>query len=52
MRRRLSVGRPRFVSMENRNPRDLTTADAAFVTDHLLVGGDLDTQDNELAAAS
>ncbi len=34
------------------NPRSpvLTTADAAFVTPHLLVGGDLDTQDLGLAA--
>ena len=31
------------------NTRELATADADFVTDHLLVGGDLDTQDNELA---
>ena len=31
------------------NTRGLSTADADFVTDHLLVGGDLDTQDNELA---
>lgn len=35
--------------MENRNRPDLTSADAAFVTDHLLVGGDFDTQDTELA---
>jgi dual specificity phosphatase 3 len=35
--------------MENRNPPDLATADAAFVTDQLLVGGDFDTQDTELA---
>lgn len=27
----------------------LDVADAAFVTDHLLVGGDLDTRDDELA---
>ncbi len=32
-------------------PRPLTTADAAFVTDHLLVGGDLDTRDEQLAAS-
>lgn len=34
-------------------PRDLalTTANAAFVTKQLLVGGDLDTRDTELAAS-
>jgi hypothetical protein len=31
-------------------PPALHTADAAFVTPHLLVGGDLDTTDNELAS--
>lgn len=29
----------------------LTVADAAFVTEHLLVGGDLDTRDEQLAAS-
>jgi len=31
-------------------PPRLTAADAVFVTDHLLVGGDLDTADDEHAA--
>ena len=29
----------------------LTVADASFVTEHLLVGGDLDTRDDQLAAS-
>ena len=33
------------------SPPQLRTADAAFVTDHLLVGGDLDTRDEQLAAS-
>ncbi|GAB3663297.1 hypothetical protein GCM10027596_26250 [Nocardioides korecus] len=34
------------------NPRpNLATADADFVTDHLVVGGDLDTRDEQLAAS-
>ena len=37
------------MSMENQSAPELSTADADFVTGHLLVGGDLDTQDNELA---
>ncbi len=43
------MGRPRFGVDGEPNPRELSTADADFVTDHLLVGGDFDTQDNELA---
>jgi dual specificity phosphatase 3 len=31
-------------------PRELLVADAAFVTDRLLVGGDLDTRDEQLAS--
>ena len=37
--------------MDHRAARALSTADAAFVTPHLLVGGDLDTRDVELAAS-
>ena len=32
-------------------PPRLATADAVFVTGHLLVGGDLDTPDDEHASA-
>ena len=35
--------------MDHQTPPTLTTADAAFVTPDLLVGGDLDTRDTELA---
>ena len=35
--------------MDEPEQPELSTADADFVTDHLLVGGDFDTQDNELA---
>ncbi|MEO7350687.1 MAG: dual specificity protein phosphatase [Marmoricola sp.] len=35
--------------MDHRPPPLLTTADAAFVTPQLLVGGDLDTSDEDLA---
>ena len=37
--------------MEPRSEPALGTADAAFVTPHLLVGGDLDTLDDELATS-
>ena len=37
--------------MDNRAAPELNTADAAFVTPHLLVGGDLDTRDIELATS-
>jgi dual specificity phosphatase 3 len=36
--------------MDHPRPPVLTTANAVFVTDQLLVGGDLDTRDGELAA--
>ncbi len=39
-----------FVLMDDNALPALNTANAAFVTPHLLVGGDLDTQDGELAA--
>ncbi len=35
--------------MDDRSERALRTADAAFITPHLLVGGDLDTRDAVLA---
>jgi protein-tyrosine phosphatase len=37
--------------MDDRALPALSTANAAFVTPHLLVGGDLDTRDSELAAS-
>ena len=42
--------RSRFVAMPGPLP-SLTTANASFVTDRLLVGGDLDTRDEQLAAS-
>lgn len=36
--------------MDSPNDPQLVTANAAFVTPHLLVGGDLDAQDEDLAA--
>ena len=37
--------------MDQPRPPVLSTANAAFVTDQLLVGGDLDTRDTELATS-